>query len=340
MQSSSAATSLPRRLDRLPPQSFFLVSAVFHYLGPSLAVLLFARIDVLGAAWLRIATAAAVFAVWRRPWRLVGAMHRRELVVLVQLGAVLAAMNSVFYLAVDRLPLSTVGAIEFLGTVVLAAVGAMNRRNAVALALTVVGVATITDIRLAGSPLGFAFAFANCALFVVYVVLGHRIANPHAGSGARRPALRGVDLLGASMLVAAVVVSPVGLAGAVPAFTRPELLLAAVGVGVCSSVVPYVTDQLAMARMPRATFALMLALLPMFATIMGAIVLRQIPTPQDLLGVALVVAGVALHQSPAPPRGPNTEPNPRGPRARAPTPPPRPTHPIPPPTPRRGSATA
>jgi inner membrane transporter RhtA len=292
------------RLDRLPPQSFFLVSAVFHYLGPSLAVLLFARIDVLGVAWLRIATAAALFAVWRRPWRLVARMDRGEKVVLVRLGAVLAAMNSVFYLAVDRLPLSTVGAIEFLGTVLLAALGAMTRRNAAALALTVCGVATITDVRLVGRPLGFAFAFANCALFMLYVILGHRVANAGARSG--RAPLRGVDQLGASMLVAALVVTPVGLGDAVAAFTRPALLLAAVGVGLCSSVVPYVTDQLAMARMPRASFALMLALLPVFATIIGAIVLRQLPTGQDLLGIALVVAGVALHQAPTPPGGPRT----------------------------------
>src|SRR5438093_10085264 len=60
----------PAGLDRVPPQAFFGVSAVFHYLGPSLAVLLFARLDVLGVAWLRVASAAAVFALWRRPWRL------------------------------------------------------------------------------------------------------------------------------------------------------------------------------------------------------------------------------------------------------------------------------
>jgi inner membrane transporter RhtA len=339
-QSSASTTptarSAPRSLDRLPPQSFFLVSAVFHYLGPALAVLLFARIDVVGVAWLRIATAAAVFAVWRRPWRLVGLMDRRQRAVLVQLGMVLAAMNSVFYLAVDRLPLSTVGAIEFLGTVLLAAVGAMTRRNAVALALTLGGVAIITDIRLAGSPFGFAFAFANCALFVLYVVLGHQIANSATGSGARLPALRGIDQLGASMLVAAVVVSPVGLVDALPAFTRPGLLLAAVGVGVCSSVVPYVTDQLAMARMPRATFALMLALLPMFATLIGGVVLRQVPSPRELLGIALVVVGVALHQSPPRPQigkrtphGAPTPPlNPCGPyltsQTDAPNPPPAP----------------
>jgi len=100
------------------------------------------------------------------------------------------------------------------------------------------------------------------------------------------------------MLVAAVVITPVGLGGAVRAFGHPVLLLAAAGVGVCSSVIPYVTDQLAMARLPRATFALMLALLPMFAVVIGAVVLRQIPTPQDLAGVTLVIAGVAVHQVP------------------------------------------
>jgi inner membrane transporter RhtA len=277
-----------QQADRLPPQSFFLVSAVFHYLGPSLAVLLFARLDVLGVAWLRIASAAVVFAVWRRPWRLVPALDGGQRRVLLALGVVLAAMNSLFYLAVDRLPLSTVGAIEFLGTVLLAVVGTRTRRNAVALALTTGGVVTITAIRLAGHPLGFAFAFGNCVLFMVYVVLGHRIANTSEGDG--------IDRLGAAMLIAAVVATPIGLGGALPAFSRPLLLAAGAGVGVCSSVIPYVTDQLAMARLPRATFALMLALLPVFATIIGAVVLRQLPTPQDIAGIALVTAGVAIHK--------------------------------------------
>jgi inner membrane transporter RhtA len=281
----------------VPPQSFFLVSAVFHYLGPSFAVLLFARMDVLGVAWLRIVSAAAVFALWRRPWRTLRSLDRRGRWVLVELGAVLAAMNSVFYLAVDRLPLATVGATEFLGTVLLAALGARTRRNSAALVLTTVGVATITDVRLAGQPLGFVFAFANGALFVLYVILAHRIANlVTEDRGQRREPMTGIDQLGASMLVAAVAVTPIGLRGAAAAFTHPTLLLAGAGVGLCSSVIPYVTDQLAMARLPRATFALMLALLAMFATIIGAVVLGQIPTMQDLIGIALVIGGVALHQ--------------------------------------------
>ena len=289
--SSGAAAPWPPRLQGLPPQSFFLVSAVFHYLGPAFAVLLFAHLDVLGVAWLRIAAAAVLFAAWRRPWRLLTRPDRPKRMLLAQLGVVLAAMNVLFYLAVARLPLATVGAIEFLGVVLLATAGARTPRNAAALGLTVCGVAALTDLRLAGQPLGFAFAFGNCALFLLYVVLGHRIANTDAGAGA----MSGIDQLGAAMLVAAVVVTPVGLGGALAAFAHPVLLLAGVGVGLCSSVIPYITDQLAMATLPRATFALMLALLPMLGTIIGAIVLRQLPTSQDLFGIALVVGGVALH---------------------------------------------
>jgi inner membrane transporter RhtA len=285
----SRAAQGPDASELLPPQAFFLVSAVFHYLGPSLAVLLFARIDVLGVAWLRIASAAVVFAAWRRPWRLLRSCNS----TILALGIVLAAMNSLFYLAVDRLPLSTVGAIEFLGTVILAAAGTRTRRNAAALALTIAGVATITAIRLTGQPLGFVFAFGNCALFMLYVVLGHRVAS----TGQR------LDLLGASMLVALAAATPFGLGQAMPAFRHPLLLLAAAGVGISSSVIPYVMDQLAMARLPRATFSLMLALLPVFATIIGALVLRQLPSAQDIAGIALVVAGVAAHKAAHPQEG-------------------------------------
>src|SRR6266581_6838582 len=106
---------MPTKRPEPPPHLYFVVSAIFHYLGPSFAVLLFARVPVLGVAWLRIASAAVVFALWRRPWRVFAAATVRERMVLVGLGAVLAVMNALFYLAIARLPLSSVGAIEFLG---------------------------------------------------------------------------------------------------------------------------------------------------------------------------------------------------------------------------------
>jgi len=181
-----------------------------------------------------------------------------------------------------------VGAIEYLGTLVLAGHGTRTRRNALALGLAVLGVGLLTNMQLGGQPLGFVLAFGNGALFMLYVLLGHRIARDGGQAG--------IERLGAAMVVALVAVTPLGIVGAVPAFTHPSLLLAGIGVGICSSVVPYVCDQLAMARLPRATFALLLALLPASAAVMGFLVLRQVPRPAEIAGVALVVCGVAVHQ--------------------------------------------
>jgi inner membrane transporter RhtA len=102
------------------------------------------------------------------------------------------------------------------------------------------------------------------------------------------------------MLVAAVVVTPLALWAAVPAVSDPVALLAGIGVGVSSSVIPYVTDQLALARLPRATYALMVSLLPATAVVIGVVVLTQVPGVGETLGVALVVAGVALHREAQP----------------------------------------
>jgi inner membrane transporter RhtA len=275
---------------RAPPHLYFLVSAVFHYLGPAFAVLLFARVDVLGVAWLRIASAAVIFAAWRRPWRAFARLDSDGRRLLIGWGAVLAVMNACFYTAIDRLPLGTVAAIEFLPVIALAALGARTPRNAAALALAVPGVYLLTGVRIAAEPLGLVFAFANAALFAAYIVLADRVA--------KRPQVSGIDALAASMLVAAVIVTPIGGWAAAPAFGDPIGLLAGAGVGISSSVIPYVSDQLALARLARATYALMVSLLPATATVVGIVVLTQVPSPAETVGVALVVGGVALHRSP------------------------------------------
>jgi inner membrane transporter RhtA len=269
----------------MPPSAYFVGSAIFHYLGPSFAVLLFARVQPLGVAWLRIVSAALIFAVWRRPWR---AMRSR---LVVAWGLVLAVMNCCFYLAIDRLPLGTVAAIEFLPVILLAALGARSVRNALALALAVPGVYLLTDVQLAGEPLGVALAFANALLFALYIVLAHRVAQ-HSGLG-------GIDGLAAAMLIAALVATPLSGWAAVPALDDPAAIAAGIGVGVTSSVIPYVCDQLAMRKLARATYALMVSLLPATATVIGIVVLAQIPTWIEVLGVGLVVAGVAVHREPA-----------------------------------------
>jgi inner membrane transporter RhtA len=272
--------------ERVPPHVYFLVSAVFHYLGPAFAVLLFVRVDVLGVAWLRIAAAAAVFCLWRRPWRTLARGEGRPL--LLAWGAVLAVMNCSFYLAIDRLPLATVAAIEFLPVVALAAFGARTPRNVAALLLAVPGVYLLTGVQLEGEALGVALAFVNAGLFALYIVLAHRVA--------RLGTISGIDGLAASMLVALVVVTPMAGWAAVPAITDPVALLAGIGVGISSSVIPYISDQLAMRRLARATYALMVSLLPATATVIGIVVLAQVPSFSEALGVALVIVGVAVHR--------------------------------------------
>src|SRR5262245_10938436 len=273
----------------IPPQLYLVGSAIFHYLGPAFAVLLFARVPVSGVAWLRIVSAGLVFAVWRRPWRVleVGDSHMRRL--LVGLGVVFALMNYSFYSAIDRLPLGTVAAIEFAGPIVLALVGLRSRRNLAALALAVGGIWLLSDVRFEGSPTGFLWALANAGLFTLYIDLAHRLAR--AGQSTRP-----IDRLGAAMLVAGVAITPLGFASAIPAFNDPVALAAGVGVGVTSSVIPYALDQLAMTRVARSTYALFVALLPATAVVIGAVVLRQIPMPLEVVAVGLVGSAVVLHR--------------------------------------------
>jgi inner membrane transporter RhtA len=247
--------------------------------------------------WLRVASAALVFAAWRRPWRFLRRLDAAARWNVAALGIVLGAMNACFYLAIDRVPLGTVGAIEFIGPIALALAGLRSQRNVVALSLAAAGVSFLTRVHLVDAPLGMAFAFANAALFALYIVFAHRLANANANAGAGAGDGSGpIDRLAAAMLVALLPATLLGLRPAWPALGDPALLAAGIGVGIASSVIPYVCDQLAMARLPRASFALLLALLPATASLIGALVLHQVPGPRESIGIALVAAGVALHR--------------------------------------------
>ena len=146
----------------------------------------------------------------------------------------------------------------------------------------------MTEVRITGQPLGYLFAFANAALFALYIVLAHRVS--------RERRLGGIDGLAAAMLVALVVVTPIGAPAVRDALLDPRAIAAGIGVGVCSSVVPYVCDQLAMRKLARSTYALGVSLLPATATVVGVIVLAQIPGWTDAVGVCLVVSALAVHK--------------------------------------------
>ena len=285
-------TASSHRLNKVatsvPPHAWFGVSAVFHYLGPSFAVLLFPAVGVLGVAWFRIASAAIIFASFTNPLKTIRQADRRTRLLLLGLGLCLAVMNTSFYLALDKLPMSLVAAMEFVGTIGVALFGLRTLRNFAALALAVLGVFILIDVKWASDPLGLFWATLNAALFVGYIILGHKAAEGGASGG--------VERLGAAMAIALIILMPIGFVEASRAFGTPALVLAGIGVGLCSSVIPYVCDQLAMSRLPRSSFALLLALLPATATIIAAVVLAQRPTMQDLFGIVLVMIGIAVHR--------------------------------------------
>jgi inner membrane transporter RhtA len=275
---------------RLPAHWLFVLGATSQYVGAALAVLLFASVPAAGVAWLRVVAAAALLVAWRRPWRTRWTGPRLRLVSAF--GLALALMNLCFYLAIDRLPLGTAVAIEFCGPIAVAALGSRTRRDAAALGLGAVGVLALADVHVAGSPGGFALAAAAGALWAAYIVLGHRLA-----ADAR---IRPQDGLAVGMAIGALGLAPVLVSSAVPALSSPALLAACLLVGVASSVVPYALEQIAMRCLPRARFALLLALLPATAAIVGAAVLGQVPGLVEVGGIALVVLAASLRSHAAP----------------------------------------
>ncbi|WP_328614878.1 EamA family transporter [Amycolatopsis sp. NBC_00355] len=264
------------------------------YAGAAIAVDLFGHATPAGVAWLRCLGAAVVLLAWRRPPRV--AWRGRRLLLACAFGIVTAGMNVLFYEAIARLPLGTVVALEFAGPVVVAAAGSRTRRDVAALLLVAAGVVAIADVQLSGSALGVLFALGAAAAWAGYILLGKRVASDGDG----------IDSLAIGFAVATVVLSPLAF-GTGEVWSSPRMLLLGIGVGVLSTVVPYALDQVVLRRLGQARFAVLLALLPVTAGVMGFLLLRQVPSLPEALGTLAVVAGVALRRREAPSR-PSPEP--------------------------------
>jgi inner membrane transporter RhtA len=265
----------------MPAETFFVLGAISQYIGAALAIKTFDDLDPRAVAWLRVLFAAiiavALTRTWRRKWT------RAELRRTIPFGVVLGFMNLFFYLAIDRLPLGTAVAIEFIGPIAVAAWGSRSRNAILSLLLAFTGVALLSEISFRGDPLGLLFIGLAAVCWAGYIVLGHRFAGGATGLGG----------LGIAMGVGAIALIPVAAPVSGPAWTDLGLLGVIALVGLLSNVVPYGLDQVVMRRLSPSRFALLLALLPVTATIVGAIALSQTPTAAELVGIALVVAGIA-----------------------------------------------
>jgi inner membrane transporter RhtA len=268
--------------DRWRPEPLFALGAVSMYLGAAIAVVLFATIPAGTVALLRVIGAGSILVVIRRSWR--RNWTREKLVQAAIFGSVLAAMNLSFYLAIDRLPLGNAVAIEFLGPVAVAAIGARGTRNRAALALALSGVVLLAGVTPEGTLPGVGFALLAAALWAGYIVLGDRVAR--SGSG--------VDGLGVGMLIGAVVIAPVTASGLVGLVAVPLLVLLALATGLLSNAIPYAIDQVVLTKLDRSRFAFLQSLLPVTATVVGLIALAQRPSLAELTGILLVAFAVLL----------------------------------------------
>jgi inner membrane transporter RhtA len=263
-----------------PPVLLFVTGACSMYFGAAIAVHLFDEVAAATVAWLRVVGAAMVLVAitrpWRRPW------SRAALVAAAAFGVATAAMNVCFYLAIDRLPLGTAVAIEFIGPVSVAAVATRTARNALALGLAAGGVALLSGIEAEANLGGVLFALAAAGCWAAYIVFGARVSRFD----------RGVEGLAVGLAIGAVAIAPVGLADRGDVLTSPRLLALCVAVGVLSNAIPYGLDQIVLRRVTRGAFALLLAILPAAATVIGALALQQVPNGWELLGIGLVIVAL------------------------------------------------
>lgn len=276
--------SAPGALDRFSPEALFVISGISQYTGAVIAVSMFDDIPPATVAWFRVIGAAIVLLAIS--WRHQRGWTRRELAAAAIFGVATSLMNVFFYLAIDRIALGKSVVMEFIGPVAVAAAFTRTRRNTVALLLAVTGVLVLSGVEVDAEPLGLVFVFAASAMWAAYIMIGRHIASLN----------KGVAGLGLGLAIGAVAITPIGAPGSGPVFSTPVWLATALMVGVFSNAIGYGIDQHVLRRIPVRRFALLLALLPVTALVVGFIALEQTPSVIDLLGAALVIVGVIVQE--------------------------------------------
>jgi inner membrane transporter RhtA len=247
-------------------------------LGLAVAVTLIDQIGVEGAAWLRLAWAGILLLVIVRPRPV--AFTRSSFLMCVLLGVVTAAVTMLFMAAIDRIPLGTASALEFLGPLAVAVANGKGRNRIIWPGLAAAGVVLLTEPWAGGvDPVGVLFALGAAVCWAIYILLTQRVGDEVAG----------INGLAVSMpiagLVATIAVGPM-------VFSRmtPEILLIGIGLAILLPVVPFALELLALRRLTTAAFGTLMSLEPAFAMIVGLIVLHQVPGPGGVVGICFVVA--------------------------------------------------
>jgi inner membrane transporter RhtA len=253
-------------------------SMVCVQIGLALSIGLMDRIGAEGSAWLRLAWAGLILLVVVRPRP--SAFTRSTFMACVMLGVVTAGVTMLFMASVDRIPLGTAAALEFLGPLGVAVARGRGSHRFVWPGLAGVGVVLLTD-PWAGTvdPIGVLYALAAALCWAAYILL-----TQHVGDG-----VDGINGLAVSMPVAGVVATLVA-GPSVLAKMTPEILVIGIGLAILLPVVPFALEMMSLRRLTTATFGTLMALEPAFAMIVGLVVLHQIPGPLGTVGIGFVVA--------------------------------------------------
>lgn len=273
-----------RMTQKTPAWTLALGAILSVQLSSALSVGLIDQIGPAGTAWLRTTVGAIIFIAVLRPS--LRRIRRRDLPSLLALGATTAAMSMLFLAAIQRIPLGTAVAIEFLGPLTVAALGARRRLALVWPALALAGVVLLTE---PGSgltdPIGIGFAVAAAAGWAIYIRLTQHVGDRFDG----------VQALGLTIPVAAVVTAIIGISQAANHLTL-SVVAASVGLALLMPVLPFALEMLALRRMTATAFGTLMALEPALGVLLGALLLGQLPAPLQILGILLVVTAGAAAQ--------------------------------------------
>jgi inner membrane transporter RhtA len=276
----------------LPPWALAVTAMLSVQLGAALSMDLIGAVGPAGTAWLRLAIGALVFLALARPP--LCAVRRRDVPALLGLGVTTGLVAIAFLAAIERIPLGTAVAIEFLGPLTVAAVRSHSRRALAWPALALLGVVLLTQPWLGAiDPAGVGFAGLAGIGWGSYILLTQRIGDRFTG----------ITGLSITVPIAAAVAAVVGIPQAAGHLTL-GILAAAAGLALLLPVLPYALELLALRHMTPTAFGTLMALEPAIGVLLGLLVLHQTPSTTQVVGILLVVlAGAAAqHGGLRPPR--------------------------------------
>ncbi len=265
-------------LERFPPWLLVIAAAVSVQAGAAIAFNLFDEVGPRGAVLMRLGFGALL--LLPLSWGALRASRDRPVGWVFLFGLVLAVMNSLFYQALDRVPLGVAVTVEFVGPLVVAVSLSRHLVDLVWVALAAAGVLLFAAPTADLDRVGIGFALGAGACWALYIVVGKRVA-------ATWPLRSGLTM---SMIIAAILLLPIGLASSGGSLAEASVLAGGLAVGALSSVIPYALELGALRRLAAPTFSILLSLGPAIAALVGAVALHQTPKTVEIVAITCVVA--------------------------------------------------